>query len=209
MKPNGLLNARIQAGLTQKELSAVSQIHINRLKHLEQDISQMSLHELETLKESLSTSADQILLNEKRQAIDIDLETTDPIYSYQIIIFQLLEKRPMTYIPSQMDPWNDLSEMSKNKNKILFIRKCILHMTQAKFAKLVNVTINTVVHWEKSKTQPALEKWIILSKLSGISLDFLLWKDHPFAISAYGLNNNGYNLLISLRNYYQDKEKNV
>ena len=49
--------------------------------------------------------------------------------------------------------------------------------TQKKWAKMLGVSNNTVVNWEKGNTEPSLSQLRIMSELSGIPMDFIFVPD--------------------------------
>ena len=46
-------------------------------------------------------------------------------------------------------------------------------MTQQELAKALNVSKVTVCNWETGKTEPSLSQLILISKLSGIPMDYI------------------------------------
>lgn len=46
-------------------------------------------------------------------------------------------------------------------------------MTQEQVAKQMNVSKNTVVNWEKGKTEPSISQSKILSKIYNMPLDYI------------------------------------
>lgn len=47
------------------------------------------------------------------------------------------------------------------------------------WADVLGVSRDTVSNWETSKTQPKLEKLKLMSKLSGIPVDYIFMRDNP------------------------------
>lgn len=47
------------------------------------------------------------------------------------------------------------------------------NMTQRELAKALDVTVDTVLNWEKGKSEPRLTELRKLSELSGIPMDFI------------------------------------
>ena len=45
------------------------------------------------------------------------------------------------------------------------------------FAKKVGVSANTISNWESGKSEPPLSKLRIISKISGVPLDFIFLND--------------------------------
>lgn len=49
--------------------------------------------------------------------------------------------------------------------------------TQKEWAKILGVSAQTVVNWEKGETEPSLTQLREMSKLSGIPMDFIFVPD--------------------------------
>lgn len=47
------------------------------------------------------------------------------------------------------------------------------NMTQREWAKALDVTVDTVLNWEKGKSEPRLSDLRKISELSGIPMDFI------------------------------------
>ena len=47
------------------------------------------------------------------------------------------------------------------------------NMTQREWAESLNVTVDTVLNWEKGKSEPRLSELRKMSELSGIPMDFI------------------------------------
>ena len=50
-------------------------------------------------------------------------------------------------------------------------------MTQKNWAKLLGVSVATVINWEKGNTEPSLSQLKEMSRLSGIPMDFIFVPD--------------------------------
>ena len=50
-------------------------------------------------------------------------------------------------------------------------------MTQKNWAKLLGVSVATVMNWEKGNTEPSLSQLKEMSRLSGIPMDFIFVPD--------------------------------
>ena len=50
-------------------------------------------------------------------------------------------------------------------------------MTQKNWAKLLGVSVATVINWEKGNTEPSLSQLKEMSSLSGIPMDFIFVPD--------------------------------
>jgi DNA-binding XRE family transcriptional regulator len=50
-------------------------------------------------------------------------------------------------------------------------------LTQKEWAKALDVTVGTVINWEKGNTEPTLSQLRTISNLSGIPMDFIFVPD--------------------------------
>lgn len=49
--------------------------------------------------------------------------------------------------------------------------------TQREWAKVLSVSVSTVINWEKGSTEPSLSQLRKMSELSGIPMDFIFVPD--------------------------------
>lgn len=52
-------------------------------------------------------------------------------------------------------------------------------MTQKEFANKIGVSLATVTNWEKGKTEPDASQLRVISKLSGIPMDYIFIQKNP------------------------------
>lgn len=93
-------------------------------------------------------------------------------------------------------------------DKIKYIRTNIAKISQDDFARHLNVTRNTVKNWESGISKPTINHIILISISWGVSTDYLLIDDAPESLSLYGLNDEKYNLLLTLIKIYRERINN-
>lgn len=83
-------------------------------------------------------------------------------------------------------------------DKIKFIRKDILNLSQNKLAKSFNVSRETVKYWDSGMYLTSIDKIRDISILSKISMDYILIENHPLEISTYEMDEKIYNVINQL-----------
>lgn len=97
-------------------------------------------------------------------------------------------------------------------DKIKFLRTNILDISQDKFAKKIAVTRATINNWEQGLSTPTIAHikmialvWIAL--VCNITTDYLIKCDHPLELSVRDINNEEYQILTQLINYFNNVNK--
>ena len=87
-----------------------------------------------------------------------------------------------------------------------------LGWSQVELAKRLNVAKQTVSNWENENIQPSVEMLIRLTKIFGVSSDYLLGLDHVVRLDITGLPSEAIahiSLLIDdLKNAYSEQAEN-
>lgn len=87
-------------------------------------------------------------------------------------------------------------------DKIRLLRTQKLEMGQSMFAKKIDVTRKTVINWENGTSKPTVAHIMMISILCDVTTDYLIFDNHPFELSVKGINDNEYNLLKSIIEYF-------
>lgn len=77
---------------------------------------------------------------------------------------------------------------------------------QVELAKSLNVTKQTVSNWENDNIQPSVEMLIRLSRIFGVTTDYLLGLENIPRINVEGLSESVVAHLILLIDDYRTKE---
>ncbi len=86
--------------------------------------------------------------------------------------------------------------------KIKFLRKNILQLNQGEFARKLNVSRLTVRNWECGYSKPVPENIKAISVLTHVIPDFLVFDNEKCQLNPYGLNEQEYELVQNLVDYF-------
>ena len=100
-------------------------------------------------------------------------------------------------------------------DKIKFLRTNILDLSQDKFAKKIAVTRATINNWEyiflifliSWLSTPTIAHIKMIALVCNITTDYLIKCDHPLELSVRDINNEEYQILTQLINYFNNVNK--
>lgn len=72
------------------------------------------------------------------------------------------------------------------------------HLTQTELAKKLNITRSSVNAWEMGISLPSTRNVIELSRLFGVSSDYLLCLEHGNALDVSGLSESDVQMVYSM-----------
>lgn len=87
-------------------------------------------------------------------------------------------------------------------NKLKTLRKEKLDLNQKEFGKKIDVTRSTIKNWEAGTSSPTTSHIMMISYLCGVTSDYLIFDNHPLELSLIGIEDDEYNTLTSLINYF-------
>ena len=90
-------------------------------------------------------------------------------------------------------------------NKRIYELRVSLNWTQVQLAHKLNVTKQTVSNWENDNIQPSIDMLIKLSKVFGVSTDYLLGLTPTNYINADGLPLDFVSHLVQIIDDYKTK----
>ncbi len=91
--------------------------------------------------------------------------------------------------------------------KLSYLRKYKFKMNNSEFADKLGVNRNTLSSWEKGEFKPSTSHLMMISFCCGVSMDYLIFDDHPLELSLNGINDKEYVVLKTLIDYYKDINK--
>ena len=86
-------------------------------------------------------------------------------------------------------------------DKIKFLRTNILDLSQDKFAKKIDVTRATINNWEQGLSTPTIAHITMIALVCNITTD------HPLELSVRDINDEEYQILTQLINYFNNVNK--
>ena len=92
-------------------------------------------------------------------------------------------------------------------DKIKFLRTNILDLSQDKFAKKIDVTRATINNWEQDLSTPTIAHITMIALVCNITTDYLIKYDHPLELSVRDINDEEYQILTQLINYFNNVNK--
>lgn len=85
--------------------------------------------------------------------------------------------------------------------KCVNIRTNLLGLSQEGFSKLLNVSRTSVYKWETG-SRPAFSILFNIALECGFTIDYLYNDGYKLEISPYGLDDEGYAILLNLFDYF-------
>ena len=92
-------------------------------------------------------------------------------------------------------------------DKIKYQRKVVLGISQEVLAQKVNVERKTVSNWEQGICKPKGDNVKILAQIFHVSMDYLLFDYVEEELSLRFIDDEQYNILKSLIDYFNAKNK--
>ena len=93
----------------------------------------------------------------------------------------------------------------KISEKIKFQRKEVMNLKQKELAPMIGVSVATLKKWENDENFPNVNHLIMISLACNISLQYLIYDNHDEELSQIGLDDEEYNILWSIIEYFRKK----
>lgn len=141
------------------------------------------------LSSALDVSINRLFLGTEKPSLNISKLNFEQIQ----IIYDILD--PNHRKQKRHAPNKALEDIKDMGDKIKFIRKDILNLSQNKLAKSFNVSRETVKYWDSGMYLTSIDKIRDISILSKISMDYILIENHPLEISTYEMDEKMYDVI--------------
>lgn len=205
---NGLKRIMLEKKLTENELATMSKINSQVVRQLIEGSIEISAKNILILKKVLDTTFEHLIFNETREPICLNLEflTTDQITELIILEsnFKKLSLKNVTIYASNLKESTIKKEFDLSNN-IYFIRKFLLGLTQEQFSSILNVSKTSVYAWEAGLSKPTFSHLFSISKLTGFTIDCLYGNTDDLEISAFGLDNDMYDIIARIIKHYESE----
>ncbi|WP_205141441.1 helix-turn-helix transcriptional regulator [Faecalicoccus pleomorphus] len=209
-KANGLKNILLEKSISINKLANDTKINAHVIRSLINDSISISPKNIISLSKVLNASFEQLLLNEFRNPIIINLKKLDSNQIIQILLLQanfksLHYKNITSYVEHLMynsseNFYGDFNFSDKCSN----IRKNLLGLTQAQLSSILNISETSVHNWEVGNTRPSFNSLFTLSLMTGFTIDYFFTDGSQLEISSYNLTEEKYSILESIiREYYK------
>ena len=207
-KANGLKKILQGKSISLHQLANDSKINVHVIEGLINDSITISSKNIISLSKVLDASFEQLLLNEFRNPIVIDLKKLDKNQIIQILLLQanfksLNYKNISSYVEqlkyhSSKNFDGDFGFSEKCSN----IRKNLLGLTQAQLSSMLNISETSIHNWEVGNTRPSFNSLFTLSLMTGFTINYFFTDGLQLEISPYNLTEEKYSILISILNEY-------
>ena len=155
-------------------------------------LAKPTLQQLIKICKLFNVSAYYVLLSENRKSLKINhLNVEDKSLVYNLINRFRDESYRVTNLSSIRYPL-DIHD------KIKYLRTNVVHLTQNNFGSKINVSRDTIKHWESGISKPNTEQIIIISLLCNVSIDYLIFDDCPEQLNLFSLTDTQYKILSDL-----------
>lgn len=184
-----LLEIMQEKNISLQYLSSRLNVSVQLLKYwIDKDYS-IRVNQAIQLSSALDVSINRLFLGTEKPSLNISKLNFEQIQ----IIYDILDpnhRKQKRHIPNKA--LEDIKDMG---DKIKFIRKDILNLSQNKLAKSFNVSRETVKYWDSGMYLTSIDKIRDISILSKISMDYILIENHPLEISTYEMDEKIYNVI--------------
>lgn len=192
--------------ISENVLASSLNITLNKLRRRERNVGEFKVNECEKMSQILDTSIDELILGTKFPSIDVSMlsmQQLDQVTSF-VLNYTSLDW-------SERDKTRRLNkhklDHSSLQNRLRFIRVNIFGLSLQKLAlKFRFDDYSTTSSWE-NRGLVYMNQIIEISKISQISLDYIVKTNYPLSISSYGMSKFQYNAVKSMVEYYKNEEK--
>lgn len=91
--------------------------------------------------------------------------------------------------------------------KIKFLRNN-LNISQDNFAKLLSVSKTTIKNWENGTSKPTTANIMLIANICHVTVDYLIFDNHPLEIPLNNTDDEAYEILDKLIQYYNKEVMN-
>lgn len=187
-----LLEIMQEKNISLQYLSSRLNVSAQLLKYwIDKDYS-IRVNQAIQLSSALDVSINRLFLGTEKPSLNISKLNFEQIQ----IIYDILD--PNHRKQKRHTPNKALEDIKDMGDKIKFIRKDILNLSQNKLAKSFNVSRETVKYWDSGMYLTSIDKIRDISILSKISMDYILIENHPLEISTYEMDEKIYNVINQL-----------
>lgn len=181
-------------------------VSINKLRRRENHVGDFKVKECEIMSRLLGVSIDKLILETKYPSIDVSMlsiQQLDQITSF-ILDFtsQDWEERAKTRRLN-----NTLIDHLSLQNRLRFIRVNIFGLSLQKLALKFEFDDASITSSWETRGLVFMNQIIEISKVSQISLDYIVKQDYPLSISSYGMSRVQYEAVKSMVEYYKNGER--
>lgn len=181
-------------------------VSINKLRRRENHVGDFKVKECEIMSRLLGVSIDKLILETKYPSIDVSMlsiQQLDQITSF-ILDFtsQDWEERAKTRRLN-----NTLIDHLSLQNRLRFIRVNIFGLSLQILALKFEFDDASITSSWETRGLVFMNQIIEISKVSQISLDYIVKQDYPLSISSYGMSRVQYEAVKSMVEYYKNGER--
>lgn len=91
--------------------------------------------------------------------------------------------------------------------KLKYHRKNVMDLKQKELAALIGVSVATLKKWENRENVPNVNHLIMIEMACNVSLQYLIYDEHPEELSLIGIGDEEYLILDNLINYFRKKNE--
>lgn len=212
-RANGLRKACIEKKISFEKLSLLSNTNIKTLHKLEKGTVQLTSKNIINISTALKISYDYLLFGDERDSIVINInqltsKQIENLLSFQAEAKQINLNTIDEYVKGLFH--SEIGYVDHNYNfadKCFNIRKNLLGLTQGQLAEYLNINRISVHKWENNSAKATFSMLFTLSCMCGLSINYLYENGSNLEISSYGLNNDSYDIICKINEYYNKQYK--
>lgn len=181
-------------------------VSINKLRRRENHVGDFKVKECEIMSRLLGVSIDKLILETKYPSIDVSMLSIQQLNQITSFILDFTsqdwEERAKTRRLN-----NTLIDHLSLQNRLRFIRVNIFGLSLQKLALKFEFDDASITSSWETRGLVFMNQIIEISKVSQISLDYIVKQDYPLSISSYGMSRVQYEAVKSMVEYYKNGER--
>lgn len=194
--------------ISKEDLARRLNVESSYLDEWQDDIANVRVDDAKKLSEIFNESLDQLFFNTSKPAIDIssvqeNQEDLDELLKVYLSDQKKLQKSGKKRIIAT----NKIDGFGRS-SRIRFVRVRVMGYGQEKFGKKILASRELVEKWELIGAPESMDRYCMISLISGISLDYLLYEGHPLEVSSYRLSEDEYLTLYHYERCIKNKKTN-
>lgn len=185
--------------ITLKQLASEVDIQYGLLVEWTKSLYRLNVDDAKKLAEFFGVSLDKLIFETENPPINIDClkssRTAIDEFSKMLHMEQMNKKNKSKKKRMRSKKCEELSGIHY---RLRFARTEIKGASLKDVARVANVSWQLVQKWETVTAPTGIKDYCVISDYTKVTLDYLLYEDHPLEITSYGMNVDWYYTLINI-----------
>lgn len=178
--------------ISREELSRCLHVDDSSFDDWQDDVGNIKVEDAKKLAGLLNVSLDKLFFDTKRDPINISSVQDDQEDLDELLKIYLDDQKEIQKTQKKRNIAVNKIDGFGRSSKIRFVRSRVLGYGQEEFGDKIVASRESVEKWELLAAPESMDRYCMISQVSGISLDYLLYDDHPLEISSNRLSEDEY-----------------